>query len=56
MVNTFIALLVELFPEKISKAEGEALAKKIREATLPGDYPSALKQIQKFRKTIASEL
>lgn len=44
MVNIIIALLVEkgLF----SAAEGEALAEKIRFATLPSDYATATKLIR----------
>lgn len=46
MINTFIALLValgDLTPEK-----GEALAEKLRLATLPGDYVSAQRQVRQF--------
>lgn len=46
MINTFIALLV--LKGELTEAEGESLAEKIRNATLPADYRSAMKQVQKF--------
>lgn len=46
MINTIIALLVEL--ELMKPEEGELLAQKIREATLPADYPSAARQLKEF--------
>lgn len=48
MINTVIALLVEL--ELIKQDEGELLAKKIRQGTLPGDFPSALRQVKVWLK------
>jgi len=46
MLNTIIALFV--VKDILTEAEGEALATKIRTATLPADYRSSLKQVQKF--------
>lgn len=54
MINTFIAILVH--KEVLTKEEGEALANKIRNATLPGDFGSAVSQVEKFFKTIARDL
>ena len=46
MINSLIAILVakKLFTEE----EGRSMAEKMRLATLPADYASAQKQIQKF--------
>ena len=46
MINMFIALFVE--KGLLTKVEGEALAYKLRLATLPADYPSAEKLIKKM--------
>lgn len=50
MINAFIAILVEkgLFTE----AEGENLAQKIREATLPGDFKTSLRQVKGWLELI----
>lgn len=44
MINTIIALLVE--KGFFTEAEGESLANKIREGTLPADYRSAARQVK----------
>jgi hypothetical protein len=54
MINSFIAILVH--KEILTKAEGEALAKKLNEATLPSDFGTALKQVEKFFRTIVNDL
>lgn len=46
MINTFIALLVEF--SELTEQEGEALAEKLRLATLPGDYRSAQRQVKQL--------
>lgn len=46
MINTIIALLA--VQGIITEEEGEALAEKIRLATLPGDFKSALRQVKTF--------
>jgi hypothetical protein len=46
VINVFIALFVE--KGLLSPNEGEALSEKIRFATLPGDYRSAAKLLQKL--------
>lgn len=46
MINIFIALFVE--KGLLSEAEGEALAEKVRMATLPGDYGTASKLLKKM--------
>jgi hypothetical protein len=46
MINVFIALFVE--KGLLTEAEGEALAYKMRLATLPADYDSAAKLMKKM--------
>lgn len=50
MINTIVALLVEF--ELLTSEEGEALATKIRQATLPADYGSSLRQVKEFMKEV----
>jgi transcriptional regulator CtsR len=54
MINTVIALLVE--KNLMTKEEGESLAKKLRDATLPSDFNLAHAQVKKFLKSIATDL
>lgn len=48
MINTVIALFVEM--ELLNEEEAELLAKKIRQATLPQDFASSLRQVRQFLK------
>lgn len=50
MINTFVALLVEF--DLLTAEEGESLAEKIRNATLPQDYASAQRQVREFIKDV----
>ena len=50
MINTIIALLVE--KGFFTEVEGEALAKKVREGTLPADYPSAARQVKAWLEEV----
>lgn len=50
MINTFVALLV--VQGVVEERDGEALAEKLRNATLPGDYGSALRQVKQFLEEI----
>lgn len=50
MINVFIALLVEL--EVLPENRGEAIAEKLRYATLPGDYPSAVRLVKKLLEEV----
>jgi hypothetical protein len=50
MINSFIAILIE--KKVLTQAEGEAIAKKLQNATLPYDFPSSHAQIKKFFKQI----
>ena len=54
MINTLISVLIVkgIFTFK----EGEALAQKIRSATLPADLESSFKQVEKFILDIAKEI
>lgn len=50
MINIFIALFVE--KGLLTESEGEALAEKIRFATLPADYGTASKLMKKMLSDI----
>lgn len=50
MINTIVALLVEM--DLLTEAEGEALAQKMRQGTLPADYPSSLRQVKMWLKDV----
>ena len=50
MINTIVALLVEF--ELLTSEEGEALAKKIRQGTLPSDYASSARQVKQWIKEV----
>lgn len=50
MINTIIALLVEL--DLLTEAEGEELALKVRQGTLPQDFPSSRRQVKQWLKEV----
>jgi hypothetical protein len=52
MINTLIAILVELFPDKLSPEEGKSLAEKFRNATLPSDYNTAARQVKEWLEEV----
>lgn len=54
MINIFIALFVE--KGLLTPSEGEALSEKIRFATLPADYKTATKLLQKMLADIEKGL
>ena len=48
MINTVVALFVEL--GLLKPEEGELLAQKIRQGTLPADYSSSHRQVKEWLK------
>jgi hypothetical protein len=50
MINTIIAILVE--KGFFTEAEGEALADKVRNGTLPADYKSAARQVKAWLEEV----
>lgn len=50
MINTIIALLVEV--KLLTPEEGEEMATRVRQGTLPQDYASSHKQVQTWLKEI----
>lgn len=55
MINTLIALIMELFPEELTQDQGEALAKKIVQGTLPADFTSSRRQVKQWLKEVRAE-
>lgn len=53
MINTIIALLVEV--KLLTDEEGEEMATKIRQGTLPQDYTSSHRQVQKWLDEIRNK-
>ena len=54
MINTFISILVE--KKVLTVEEGEAIAKKIANATLPSDFKTAHAQVKRFLTELVDEL
>jgi hypothetical protein len=50
MINTVVSLFIEL--GLLNEEEGEALAKKIRQGTLPADFSSSRRQIKEWMKDV----